>query len=463
MKPTLASAILSTAVPLAMLSGCDSDSAAEDPATPDNALAAYVAKADDSYGWKVRRDGKVGPAEWVELTVTSQMWRDIEWKHQLFLIRPSTAREDCRHAVLFIAGGSWSDRLAQPPAEDEELPRQAAVFAGLAEQMKTPVAVVLQVPHQPLFDGRYEDAIIAYTFEQYLQTGDAEWPLLLPMTKAAAAAMDAVGEYAQQKWKRKIDRFTVTGASKRGWTTWLIGAVDKRAVALAPTVIDMLKIDEHLALQKKSWGEYSPQLRDYTERGLPRHLATEGGRALTRMVDPIHYAAKYRQPTLIILGTNDAYWPLDAANLYWDDLTQPKYLLYVPNNGHGIRDYARTFGALRALHHHVALDKPLPNLGWKFAEKNGAVRVTMDSYVRPAAVRLWTATASKRDFREANFKPTDELASLTPPDAAISRCIYVRDVRLPESGYLAVFGEYRFEDADGPYYFSTNVRIYGAP
>jgi hypothetical protein len=79
------------------------------------------------------------------------------------------------------------------------------------------VAVVGQVPFQPLFDRR-EDELIAYTFEQYLQTGDAEWPLLLPMVKSTVRAMDASSDVARREWHIPLPTFTVLGGSKRGWT-----------------------------------------------------------------------------------------------------------------------------------------------------------------------------------------------------------------------------------------------------
>jgi hypothetical protein len=59
------------------------------------------------------------------------------------------------------------------------------------------VASVQQIPNQPLrFAGesqpRREDALIAYTWDKFLRTGDARWPARLPMTKAVVRAMDAV-------------------------------------------------------------------------------------------------------------------------------------------------------------------------------------------------------------------------------------------------------------------------------
>ena len=45
-----------------------------------------------------------------------------------------------------------------------------------------------------------------------------------------------------------------------------------------------------------------------------------------------------KQPKLLLLGTNDRYWPLDALNVYWDGLPGDKYVTYVPNNGHGLKD-----------------------------------------------------------------------------------------------------------------------------
>ena len=59
------------------------------------------------------------------------------------------------------------------------------------------------VPNQPLLfadenTARQEDAIIAYSFDKYLDGGDDQWPVLLPMVKSAVRAMDT----AQESFKR---------------------------------------------------------------------------------------------------------------------------------------------------------------------------------------------------------------------------------------------------------------------
>jgi PhoPQ-activated pathogenicity-related protein len=278
----------------------------------------------------------------------------------------------------------------------------------------------------------------------------------MPMVKSAVKGMDAVQAFVDKEWNHKIESFTVTGASKRGWTTWLTSAIDPRTKALAPIVIDMLNMGKQMNHQVATWGAYSDEIADYTELNLHQALETPKGRALQCIVDPYKYREALTQPKLLIFGTNDRYWPLDACNLYWPDLSGEKLLLYVPNNGHGIKDYGRVIGSVTALHLGACGVAPLPKLKWNFEndkdEKLIRLKATCDR--APDTFRIWTAKSETRDFRDAAWESTS--------CDAISDTEFEFKMPIPDDGNVAIFGEYEFAYEMFPAFFSTNVRIFSS-
>lgn len=421
------------------------------------ALAQYVAAKDDSYTWVKRAEGSLLTCKYVELTLTSQTWRGIVWKHQLFVVKPGRVNPAAKHATLYIAGGSWKPELADPKTQIK-MPGEAYALAGIAEALQTPVAVLLHVPQQPIFDGKREDQIIALTFREFLATGDETWPLLAPMVKSAVRGMDATQAALKKEWGLEVEQFTVTGASKRGWTTWLTAAADDRVVAIAPMVINMLNMSPHTKSQREAFGgQPSEQIDDY--KGLDDAIDTPRGLALRKIVDPWEYRHRLELPKLVILGTNDRYWPLDASNLYWNDLVGEKYLLFVPNTGHGLEERSRVVAGLAALNRRIITGQPLPKIDWKYAdgrdgEGRGGVQLSVTSDPHPTRVRIWTATAATRDFRTSPWKATDSKLA----DAA-----YWHHLATPSEGHAAVLGELVFnEGTETEFSLSTDVRIVGA-
>lgn len=432
-----------------LLTGCCASALAAGRAPLTGPLADYVQAPDPSYQWFQRSEGSVLTCRYVELILTSQTWRGIVWKHQLFVLRPPQVDTEARHALLMIAGGNWREELADPKTP-LKLPGEAQLLALVAQQLRTPVAILLHVPQQPILGGRREDQIIAYTFRQFLDSGDPTWPLLAPMVKSAVRAMDAVQEAARQQWGLEVATFTVTGASKRGWTTWLTAAVDDRAVALAPMVIDMLNMSSHIKLQKATFnGQTSEQIDDY--KGLDEEIDTPRGLLLRQMVDPWEYRQRLTQPKLVILGTNDRYWPLDACNLYWHDLEGEKYLLYVPNSGHGLEDRARVVAGLCALHRRVVSGQKLPQLDWQFEKNGDHLQLRITSAEPPRRVRIWRAAAPTRDFRDARW---------TDQPARAQAASFLHQEPFPASGYAAVLGEVVYGEGPGQEFsLTTTVHI----
>ena len=411
------------------------------------ALASYVARPDKSLAWHEVDSGTIGNVQYVEYLLTSQTWRGIEWKHQLFVLRPQNMVRDEKHALLFVHGGRW-----KPEYEGErgrtQLPSEALLFARLAESIHAPVGVLRQVPFAPMFD-RTEDALIAYTFDQYLQTGEKDWPLLLPMVKSAVRAMDAMQSIVKERWGAPIDSFTVSGASKRGWTAWLTAAVDKRVMAVAPMVIDVLNMGAQMDHQRETWGEVSEEIRDYAALDLPTRLKTERGQELLAMVDPFSYRQQLTRPKMILLSTNDRYWPLDALKLYWSELPEPKRVLYVPNQGHGLRDAERVIGSVSAVHRYAAAGKPMPDTTWTFASAPAELRVQVKADREARKVLVWSAQSPTQDFRDAKW---------TARQCTKGSEGYACAAERGAEGYTAMFAETSFQD-EGTLPFSTTTTV----
>ena len=364
----------------------------------------YVRRPDPSFAWTVLGEIQTPIGTITSIELTSQTWQGIVWKHDLSVYSPKEL--PASDAMLFfITGGSTGKRA------DEGDHRQAFALAKLCGAR---VAVLRQVPNQPLLGDKTEDTLIAETFVRYLETKDENWPLLFPMVKSAVRGMDAVQAWAKKNGQPEVKRFVVTGASKRGWTTWLTGAVDDRVIAIAPMVIVMLNLGPQGPNQLKVWGKYSEQIDDYVQRGLMKRTETEEGAKLWRMVDPYTYRDRLKKPKMLINGTNDRYWTLDAIDLYWDGLEGPKYLVELPNAGHGLdqnRDWA--LQGLGAFFRQVTTDRPMPTVSWsKSKGAGGEFTWTVHASVLPKAARLWKARSASRDFRESAWESTPLVPAL---------------------------------------------------
>lgn len=400
-------------------------------------LDEYVKKPDAAFAWSQTGTQNSLGGTITTLALTSQVWQGITWKHELTVYEP----RELNHAdamLLFITGGDHKSK------QNDNDHKQGFMLAHLCGAR---VAVLRQVPNQPLLGEKKEDELIAETFVRYLQTKDEEWPLLFPMTKSAVRAMDALQAFTKQKG-RPVGRFVVTGGSKRGWTTWLTGAVDDRVVAIAPMVIVMLNMGKQGPNQLKVWGKYSEQIDDYVQRGLMEKTDTPDGMKLWKMVDPFTYQDRLTKPKLLINGTNDRYWTLDALDLYWSELKGPKYLVELPNAGHGLdknREWA--LGGLGAFFRHVITDRPMPKLTWNLARgAGGESMLTIHANPAPVAARIWTARSDTRDFRESHW----DSAPLTPGEKI------TRYIPKSASGNLALFGELEYKIDGIPYHLTTS-------
>jgi len=428
----------------------------------------FVRAETPAYAWSERgQEELAGGSVLHRLSLTSQVWKGREWQHRLNVIVPPAAtgeRARPGHAVLLITGSGGEDQVIQ-------------LVQGLAAHIGVPVAILHDVPNQPLFEaevgrGLREDAAIAYTFVKYIETGDTDWPLLLPMTRAAVRGMDALGEWSAgqgEAWAfGRLERFVTTGASKRGWTTWLTGVAEaERVIGIAPIVYDNLNIRAQIQHHFRVWGKPSRSIGDYTEAGLVRFLEdpTPQAESLLEIVDPYVYSSRLDIPKLALLGTNDSYWPVDAVNLYRGGLPGDLYTHYVPNAGHraGISVVWAVGGFFDAV---VGRIPRLPTVALSVmpGERRARLQLGADYDLdRVAGAKLWGAhvaaaadEATRRDFREARWVAAEGRRQGGAWEAVFP------EATVADAGHTAFLAEVEFADSNGgTFSLHSPVQVWG--
>ncbi|GAB3666733.1 PhoPQ-activated pathogenicity-related family protein [Echinicola sediminis] len=407
------------------------------------ALENYLKSSDSDYQVELVEKVQGNALTQYELMLTSQKWKGLTWKHRLVLLAPEHI--EFEQAMLYIGGGTLKNGEPQRRDRDNQVIKN---LERLAIENRALVAAVFQIPNQPIFDGKVEDEIISYTLHQYQETGDETWPLLFPMVKSAQKAMDAVVDFAQEHLNTPIQHFLLTGLSKRGWTTWLTGSQDPRVNAIAPMVIDVLNMPVSLQYQIAMWQDYSPEIQDYVDLGIPQQSNTPAGKATITMVDPFSYREQLSMPKMVFIGTNDPYWPIDAAKNYWNQLSGDNELVYIPNVAHGLGDGQIALQNLSAFFEYQCLQKSLPDIGMEINERHqGKLEIKPTSSGQsPDYIELWIASSKEdKDFRDEKWRsfPIKDLSY---------------EVKLPQRGQKALYLAFHFTSPQGKsYYISSRM------
>ncbi len=444
------------------------------------ALFEYVHEVDDESGpaYAQRFSTQANGIDIDLYTVRSQTWQGHDLFNQMYTAVPvGMDPSEAKHVLLVITGGSFRSRLFEPPSERElrRFVKKARRYAPLIKKLNTPAVVVRHVPFQRMKlcpgdhkRGLSEDALIACSLQKYLETEDPNWPLLFPMTKTVKVNMDVAEKIFQEEWGAEIESFTAIGASKRGWTSHLISIVDERVTASIPIVINMLNMPEYIKHAERVWGEHSPQIRDYAERGILAQFDTPVGARMLAMIDPYTYREHLNKPKLMIFGTNDPYWPVDSTRHYAAQLPGETRLLFLPNQGHsatlgGVRLLT---AASRAQHQSAARGRDLATLDWFYESSAEELRIRLDTDVAPSKVEVWSATSTDRDFRDERWRKRVVCGA----KGALPWSWWRRDcseltattVKVPEDACRAQFVQVYFEhDGFARYPNSTDVAVTG--
>jgi PhoPQ-activated pathogenicity-related protein len=428
-------------------------------AASQTALDRYVAQRDSVYGWKVLSTLPGDGCRTFVLELTSQRWRsekDVDhpvWKHWLTVNVPNQVKTT--KALLYIGEGDNTDPAPTKPSR---------LQARIAADTGSISAEVFMVPNQPLRftdsvdHPREEDDIIAYTRVKHFQTKDDTWLVRLAMVKSAVRAMDAVQEFlaSDAGGKIKVDQFVVAGASKRGWTTWLVGVVDPRVIAIMPLVIDALRSEEITKHHFEAYGFFSPALDDYVNQGLfPHKIGTPEYREVLKIEDPYEYRDRpsLRMPKFMINASGDQFFLPDGSQFYYSEMPDEKHLRYVPNAKHNLAG-SDALDSMLAFYDAVISGRPRPRFSWQ-KEKDGSLVVHATD--QPKEVHVWRASnAAARDFRVDAIGKAYQSTSLEESSPGV----YIAPALKPSRGYSAFFVELVYPGPGKyPFKFTTEVSV----
>ncbi len=419
------------------------------------AIDRYIAAPDATFRWDLVSTQVTPTGTLFVIDLKSQTWlkpdevNRPEWQHWLTVFKPTGVTSN--KALMFIGGGGNGGEA--PKGLDSKL-------AAVAAATKSVVAELKQVPNQPLIfhgDGkpRVEDDLIGYTWDQYIKTGDDRWPARGPMTKSVVRAMDTVEALmaSDAGGKLPVNQFVVAGGSKRGWTTWMTAAVDKRVVGIAPMVIDVLNLDVSMRHHYGAYGFWAPAIDEYVDHRIMQRRDTKRYTELMQLEDPFAYRNRFTMPKCIVNATGDQFFCPDSSQFYFDELPGEKHLCYVPNTEHSLKE-SNAVETLIAFHHTIVHGTARPEFMWKFDDKN---KLIVQCKTQPKRVVLWQAlNADARDFRVDTIGKAYKSRELKEIGDGVFECQLI----VPEKGWQASFVQCEFDvGAPVPMRLSTAVKI----
>jgi PhoPQ-activated pathogenicity-related protein len=253
--------------------------------------------------------------------------------------------------------------------------------------------------------------------------------------------------------KVAIEKFDVSGGSKRGWTTWCTAAVDKRVAAAIPIVIDVINVPACSRHHIAAYRFYAEAIGDYVRHNLTGRGEDPRTKLLYAIEDPYSYRDRLTMPKFVVNAAGDQYFPPDSSQFYFADLQGEKSLRYVPNADHSLRD-SDAIESIIAFYQMVLAGKPRPKYSWTF-ESDGSIRVqTADA---PKEVKLWQATnPAARDFRVKTIGKAYQSQTLSDAGGGM----FVGRITPPEKGWTAFFVELTYDVGQAfPLKLTTAVRI----
>ncbi|WP_118987750.1 PhoPQ-activated pathogenicity-related family protein [Photorhabdus sp. CRCIA-P01] len=345
--------------------------------------------------------------------LTSQFWSPgnlvlpAKWQHNVDIFIPDNPL--LQRALVVVNNGTNYNSGSEAPI----LPTDFSVttLAAIARATNMIVISISNIPNQHLVyrdDGkpRKEDDSVAHSWTLFMNEPEKQSliPLHIPMATSVSQAI-TLAQRELKQWN--INNFIVSGASKRGWTTWLSAIADTRVDAIVPFIIDILGTRAAFKHIYESYGKNWPiAFYPYYQEHVDEKIDTPAFAKLMQIEDPLQYLGSIYEsrlaiPKYIVNASGDDYYASDNARFYYDILPGDKSLRVAPNSDHrGIGNF--TEQSLITFINRLQQSIPMPKLNVTLNSQQHSQILTVNFSEKPEKVIRWTATNPiSRDFRYA--------------------------------------------------------------
>lgn len=283
-----------------------------------------------------------------------------------------------------------------------------------------------------------------------------EWIIYNAMVKSVVRALDTMAAFAPKVAPAaKLEKFVVAGASKRGWVTWLTGAVDTRVVGIMPIVMDMLNFLPNVKHMFRAYGGWTFAFKDYYAMNITQDFGSPNIDALANQIDPLMYRANLTMPKLVIDATGDEFFMPDDDWYWWDNnganLPGETYRLMISNAEHSMATgVLPLITGATAFYQSILLNATRPTVQWSM-NRTGDGRIVLRTNTMPTQAVLRFATTfddKRRDFRLVKGNTPADPCEFIPVkifgDACINPVLWVGEDIAPDSTVADANGMYTF-------------------
>ena len=341
----------------------------------------------------------------VRLKISTVIWPNKEatiianhsqWEHNVSLFIPKHVTHDT--ALLYLDSGvlhpkgtkyfpiainafSIAKKTNSIVIEARDLPNQSLILTKKLDTTKNKIA-----NPEPSVEKKGSQLLI-YSFEKFIEDPytNKHLPLLLPMVKSITQIMTEC-QFFLEKQNITVNKFVVSGCSKRGWAAWMAAAVDKRICAIIPIVADFFYINKLL----KSDGNINKMLGISNKEILTnKSKKSDALNQLTQTIDLSKYIANINIPIFNISCLNDEILPADHHLSYLNQLNSNYYLRSVSRCGHFINKEKPSVinESVCAFYGSLISERKLPEIKHKIEKDKLIVTTTEQDRIKKIVLR----------------------------------------------------------------------------